>query len=152
MKFPLLFKLSVVAVLLLWPILAAHGGPARTAKAKAAAVTNAAPTVVEIPQSAFTLPANPRDGRDPFFPDSIRPYSGGIVRSKEPTRSVKVGLNGVSADFIMVNGKTIGKGEEVEVTTPGGRVKVRCLEIRLNTNSAIVEVNGERQELRLKDR
>ena len=150
MRLSLALKLSVVAVSLLCPIPATHAGPAKTAKTRAVAPTNAAPAVVKIPESTFTQPSGPRDGRDPFFPDSIRPYSGGVVVSKAPVPAVNVVLNGISADFIMVNGKTIAKGEQVEVATASGRVKVRCLEIKLSTDSAIVEVNGVRQELRRK--
>jgi hypothetical protein len=121
----------------------------------------AAPTAAQantnsVPQSIFTVPASRTQGRDPFFPDSTYWLGGGsvtpIVSPKQHIEAALV-LNGLSGTpdhrLAMINGRTMAEGEEAEVPISSGRLKVRCLII--NSNSAVVEIGGQRQELRLKE-
>jgi hypothetical protein len=59
------------------------------------------------------------------------------------------GLSGAATDpLAMINGRTMARGEDAEIVTDCGRLLVHCVDI--TTNSAIVEVGGERRELRLR--
>jgi len=113
----------------------------------AAVVTNAP---VEIPQSVFVMPTNPQEGRDPFFPESTRVYSAAMTTKKPPSAPLLLTLNGINITsehkLAMINGRTFAEGEEGEISTPNGRVQVRCVQI--NETSVIVEAGGERRELR----
>ena len=107
-----------------------------------------------IPQSVFTIPKNASEGRDPFYPNSPRPYgnTGVIQISAAPAASLLV-LNGLSGAvghrLAMINGRTIAEGESAEIPTPAGSVKVLCIEIK--ARSVFVEVAGARQELSMRD-
>jgi hypothetical protein len=126
-------------------------------KKPAAAVTNAV-AEFKIPLSVFVIPKAPQEGRDPFYPKSMRPYAqiGPIVSS--PTNSpaplnVDLKFKGRSgtADhpLAIVNNHTFEPGEEAEVLASGNRVRIRCLEIR--SDSVIIQIpGGERRELRLR--
>jgi hypothetical protein len=118
--------------------------------------TPPAPVEPEIPQSNFTLPTNDKEGKDPFFPASRRPYTtGAVVRpttTPKPLPTMNFVLNGISpsADkpFAMINGRTFGNNEEGDIVTAAGRAHIRCVEIK--ADSVIIEFRGERQELRLR--
>jgi hypothetical protein len=47
--------------------------------------------------------------------------------------------------LVIINNHTFAEGDEEDVSTPGGRIRVRCVEIR--GNSVLVEADGQRQEL-----
>lgn len=128
-----LFTLSLLCAL---GSILAQSAKAGVEKPTGAASTNA------IPQSTFV------DGRDPFFPHR-RPLVSIPVTTTNPVPvQVTLKLQGISgANLCIVNGKTLAKGEEVDITTPSGRQKVRCIEIK--EASVIVEAGGARQELRL---
>lgn len=114
------------------------------------------PAEPEIPQSLFSIPTNPKEGKDPFFPASARPYTSGTpVRTNtivKPGPAVDFVLNGISGSaekpLAMINGRTFEKNEEGDITTTGGRVHIRCVEIK--ADSAIIEFRGERRELKLR--
>jgi hypothetical protein len=102
----------------------------------------------DIPRSVFTVPANPKEGRNPFFP------SEGTEGSKRPSPDSRAivlkGLSGKPTERLaMINNRTFAEGEEGEVSTPSGKVKIRCVEIK--TDSVVIEVGGERRELRMSD-
>lgn len=110
--------------------------------------------VIEVPRSEFVFPSKASDGRDPFFPLSTR-----IRAEVKPANSttpkpvsVSLTLNGISGTeskrYALINGKTFVVGDQLEVPVGDARVRVLCVEIR--EDAAIVEVNGSRQELRLK--
>jgi hypothetical protein len=124
------------------------GGAAAT-DAKLSAATNAA----AIPQSVFTLPSANSSVKDPFFPKSTRL----AAMERIPTNRVAVvaadlvlkGLSGrPDAPLATINDMTFGVGEERDVRTAAGRVRVRCVEINLGDESVVVEVAGTRRELR----
>jgi hypothetical protein len=127
--------------------------PAPTASKSAGTQTNA--PEAEIPVSVFTMPANPKEGKDPFFPnrvlDKVAPQP---IVNKEGAKPVPVALilNGLSGSanrpLAIINNYTFAKGEEADVRSGTSRVHVRCVDIK--EDYVIVEVNGQRQELRLR--
>jgi hypothetical protein len=103
-----------------------------------------------VPRSVFVVPTNSVEGRDPFFPNRL----AGASSTKHPVSKIPpLILNGISGTpehrLVMINGRTMAEGEEPEVPTSAGRVRVRCIKIK--ADSVLVEVNGEPQELRLRD-
>jgi len=102
----------------------------------------------DIPLSQFVMPANPKAGRDPFFPSSMHPYA---IKSaaKAVVAEVSLTLNGITpGKFVMINGRTFSEGEEGDIKTAAGPRRVRCLKIK--EDSAIIEMDGGRRELRLR--
>lgn len=134
--------------------LAATGAPAAPAKASTAAAPTVAakPASQEIPQSVFTIPASPTEGRNPFFPDTA---PGRDLVRPSPTNAVPTSsfvLNGISSPPVrtaIINNRTFVIGEEAEVKLPGGgKTLIKCAEIK--DDSAVIVVNGQRRELKLR--
>lgn len=104
-----------------------------------------------IPQSVFTVPHSSGDGCNPFFPRSkvvTEAPKPDQVRQLDPAELVLNGISNAAKPTAMFNGKTFEVGEEGEVKLKNGsRIRIRCLEIK--SDSAIIEVNGVRTELRL---
>src|SRR5262249_14759260 len=133
-------------------LFAAPGQKEGAAQKKATNVLVAEP---EVPASVFVIPTEPKEGKDPFFPMSRRPYVRTMAHTmtNAPTQSVKLLLNGISRKLAMINGRTFSEGEEGDVNTDSGRRHIRCVKIR--EESAIVDIleNGtaiDRQELKLR--
>jgi len=125
--------------------------PAKTdnrPKMSAGSVSNSAEP--DVPLSQFVLPANPKAGRDPFFPGSMHPYASKPSTNKPVAAEVTLTLNGITpGKFVMINGRTFSEGEEGDIkTTGGGSAHVRCLKIK--EDSAIIQVDGVQRELRLR--
>lgn len=126
---------------------------APVAPVKTPAVTNA---VEIIPQSVFLTSSPTQTLRDPFFPDSARRPTATPVattRTNLPaTTAVDLKLKAIfgttQRPLATINSTTFGLGEEHDLTTTAGRIKVRCLEIRLEDETVIVEAAGTRRELR----
>ena len=100
-------------------------------------------------RSIFILPSNPKEGRDPFFPDSTRPYklaAAANPRAADVTSLVVKGFSG-SADhrLVIINNHTFAAGDEGDVITSAGRIHLSCIEVK--TNSVVIEVGGQRHEL-----
>jgi hypothetical protein len=123
----------------------------------AAAKTNAAPAEPEPPKSAFIIPASPQEGKDPFFPQSTRLFKVPIVPpattgTNPPAVVVELLLKGVSGAanrrLAIINNRTFETGEEGEVTSSMGPVRITCKEI--NADSVRVLVNGQERTLRLR--
>jgi hypothetical protein len=99
-------------------------------------------------RSVFVIPATPQEGRDPFFPDSTRVHEESGVRNRSAAISALV-IRGFSGPpnhrMVIINNHTFGVGDEGDVKTSGGRVHLRCAEIR--TNSVIIEISGMKREL-----
>jgi hypothetical protein len=136
-KFSLWLKLAPLAVVL---------AAALPTLAAPVAETNAPP---QMTRSIFNQPASPRDGRDPFFPNSDRPYRSQVVPgSSAPDVSALV-IQGILGSpphqLVIINKVTFGVGDEYEVRTPQGRIRITCLEI--HDNSAVIESDGQRHEL-----
>jgi hypothetical protein len=99
-------------------------------------------------RSVFAQPASPSEGRDPFFPESQRPYQSTVVATHavEITVLTIKGISGMPGHrMAIINNHTFGAGDEGDVLTSNGRVHVRCVEIRADT--VMVEVNGQKSEL-----
>jgi hypothetical protein len=144
--FTIVLSLSAIVVL---SAVAGNSAPA--------AKTPAAKAEVEpvIPQSVFSIPTNGGAAHDPFFPSRIIQAEAPKVTTNAAPRASNIGclvLKGLSGTpsnpLAMVNGRTMTRGEDAEITTECGKLLVHCVDI--TTNSAIVEVGGERRELRLR--
>ena len=121
--------------------------------------TNAPPVEIPIPISHFAMPSEKGSGKDPFYPDSTRFQPAVPTQSKagKPVVVVaEVKINGFSGTpekpFVILNNVTFGTGDEQKVPVGNSRLNVRCLEIRVADQIAIIEVNGERRELRFLNR
>ena len=104
-----------------------------------------APSVqAEPPKSVFVLPDSPKEGRDPFFPNSIRPYQDRPAPGGAPELS-SLKLEGITRArghvFVIINNVTFGVGDEADVKTPTGKVDVRCVQIK--TDSVVVVAGGQ---------
>jgi hypothetical protein len=136
----------LLAALGLGGVFGAHAAPLPLAP------TNTVPGAPEIPKSVFTVPSSPQEGRDPFFPNSMRLYAmpaTGTATNAAPAATTLV-LSGISQGghrLAIINNLPFEVGEAKEVLVPGGRAKIRCVEIR--ADSVLVEVGGEVRELRL---
>ena len=130
--------------------------PATLATRPAApATTNAASVEVPIPQSVFIVPSSHVEGVDPFFPLSTRLIVAPPTTStNKPAQVAQLVINGLSGTperpLVIINGITFGLGDKLDLPKAQGRTRVRCLEINLNDETAIVEVNGERRALRFR--
>jgi hypothetical protein len=144
--------LALAVVLTARPLVA--GGTA----SKDAAGKTADPAIVsalapvDIPQSVFVISGNPRECRNPFFPQSVPVGPLPTPRASSADMSSFV-LNGITSPpkrTAMINGSTFEVGEEHEVRVPSGaKVMVKCEEI--GTDSAVIIVSGVRQQLRLRN-
>ena len=145
--------ITLPLVLAVLPVIAGGAGSKNAAaqtKGIDPAITSAlAP--VDIPQSVFVISGNPRECRNPFFPQALAPTPLPAPKASSADLSSFV-LNGITSPpkrTAMINGSTFEVGEEHEVRVPGGaKVMVKCEEIR--TDSAVIIVSGVRRELRLR--
>jgi len=117
--------------------------------AMAAPVTQpAAPEVVS--RSVFVMPTNPQEGRDPFYPNSTRPYENAPAAKKIVGDVTSLVLRGISGPpdhrLAIINNRTLGVGDEQDLTTPQGRIHIRCVEIK--ANSVVIESSGQNHELK----
>ena len=131
--------------------LAAAGAPAVFAE-----LPKAAPAKVVPAHSVFVMPSSSRDGRDPFYPESQRPYEEAVVQVAKP-HTVDVAsftITGHSVEngheMVIINKHTFAVGDEGEVMTSAGRVHVRLVEI--HGNVAVVEANGGRREIAISNK
>ena len=151
-------KPLLLAALLLWlafPSLAAQT-KTNSPPSPASAPTNALPAQLEIPKSVFLIPTTPQQGKDPFFPRSMRLFTSAVVSTnlQQPTPAVTVelklkGISGtVARRLAIINNRTFEANEEGAVSTASGPVRIRCLEIR--ADSVLVQIGGEQRILQLR--
>lgn len=136
------------------------GAAAITSKATAMPMKQVAPPPpVEIPSSVFVIPASTNRAmyKDPFFPRSSRPYNETtpVVTNKTNPPAPTLVLNGLSGTaekpLAVINNVTFGVGDFGDVfLAPGKRLPVQCLEINLQTRTAVVQYSGQRKTLQLK--
>lgn len=110
------------------------------------------PPVMQIPESVFVIPASPREGRNPFFPQSMTEVVPVVKAAPKGPDLNTIVLNGISSPprpTAMVNGRTFEQGEAGEIKLPGGhRVMLQCVEI--GKDSVVIQVDNQRRELRLR--
>jgi hypothetical protein len=116
----------------------------------------AVPAKPEIKQSVFIMPVNPKEGRDPFFPNSMRVYRDIPVKQDGGIAIGSLKLSGMSGSgtslIATINNHNFAVGEEAEITTTQGRVRLRCIAINPQTRSVTIQVSsGQMQELFLPD-
>ena len=109
-----------------------------------------------VPEAVFHIPKNPKEGKDPFFPKSIRPY--GVdptpkkVEEKKPVVA-DLALRGISGTpekpLAIINTTTFAVGEENDVLTQAGRLRLRCLDINASEGTVLIQMGGEQRQLRL---
>jgi hypothetical protein len=128
---------------LLAPIASIFCTPAVWADAPTAAVK------ADSSRSVFVVPASPKEGCDPFFPDSNRLFETLAPPPKHGIEATSLVFRGISGSpthpFAIINNHTFAQGDDGDVLTPEGRIHVRCIEIK--QNSVLVEYNGQRHEL-----
>ena len=118
-------------------------------QAPAATPAKAAPVFVP-PRSVFTQPASPRDGRDPFFPESSGVYDRyAATTHASAENATTLAVKGYSVSngrpIVIINNHSFMAGDEGDVLSGSSRAHIRCLEIRPGT--VVVEVNGARHEI-----
>jgi hypothetical protein len=93
----------------------------------------------------------PAVGKDPFFPKSHRrdpslPVEE-VKKQVDQTLILKGIVGSVNRRIAVINDETMESGEESSVRTPGGHVKVKCLEIA--PDYVVIQVEGEPQTRKL---
>jgi hypothetical protein len=118
-----------------------------------AAAPPAPPAVTNTPaMSVFTMPTSAKEGRDPFFPTSMRPYQEAAADNPNqgPDYSA-IKLGGISRTsrnvLCIINGETFAKDDEAFVKTPTGKIHVRCIQI--DSSSVIIDAAGQIITLKL---
>lgn len=153
------FPLATVASL---PLLAILSATAAAPPAQNPAPAAKAPVV--FPQSVFVDDLT--KGKDPFFPSTSRRVDKAAVAAaaaaaNSQTATAKptveqVQLKGIldSANrrLALINNRTFAAGEQAEVKTAAGKLRLQCLEIR--SHSVVVQLAGEtqRRELHLNEK
>lgn len=131
---------KLVAVLL--PMAAVGLSPLMAAPPVAPAADTKVPS-----QSVFVMPASPKEGRDPFFPNSFHPYQEAQAQSGAQPELSSLTAEGISRSgnrvFAVINGETFAVGDEDDVKTPTGKIHVRCIKINASSNSVVVEAGGQ---------
>ena len=154
---PAALRLSATLAWLALAFLAARAqAPAAAVAPATNVVSNTTAFDFAAPKSVFILPKSPKEGKDPFFPRSPRPYASTIVvrtnQAVETPSTVELRLQGISGPperrLAIINNRTFGAGEDGEVPSQAGRVHIRCLEIK--SDSVVVTIGSERRELRLR--
>jgi len=111
--------------------------PLKAAPSVPSAGTNA-------PQSVFVMPDGLKEGRDPFFPNSTRPYRDRPAPAGASELS-DLKIDGITRArghvFVIINNETFGVGDEADVKTPTGKLHIRC--VRINDNDVTVEAGGQ---------
>ena len=107
-----------------------------------AAAPVAQPAVPEVvSRSTFVIPKNPKEGRDPFFPNSTRLYETVLPAQPHVADVSSLVLKGISGPsdhrLAIINNRTFGVGDEANLATPQGPIHVRCVEIK--AGSVVIE-------------
>jgi hypothetical protein len=116
-----------------------------------AAVPVAQPAAPElVTRSTFANPTSPKDGRDPFYPNSLRPFDTVTAARPHTGDMSSLVLKGISGPpdhrLVIINSHTLGVGDEENIVTPQGPIHIRCVEIK--ERSVVIESGGQRHELK----
>ena len=122
--------------------------PATTNAAAKLAVTTAKAAPAP-PRAIFIQPTSNRDGHDPFYPESGRPFESAAASAPHAVELTTLAVKGFSVvrgrPMVIINNHSFMVGDEGDVIGTGGRAHLRCVEIRSDT--VIVEINGSRHEI-----
>ena len=138
--------------------------------APAAGTNNVPPAKVPTANAPLVLPKSVfvddlTKGKDPFFPGTARRVDKTAVAAAAlaasasmPTKptveliQLKGLFNSTNRRLALINNRTFETGEQAEVKTTDGKVRLRCLEIR--PRSVIILLPGEtqRRELHLNEK
>lgn len=131
---------------IIWILLAIAAWPVAAAPMSAALVDTNAQV-----KSVFIMPTSPSEGRDPFFPNSTRPYEDFVTKRPLDLTSLEIkGFSDIAGRrFVIVNNHSFAAGEEGDVLTPQGRIHIRCLSV--GADSVLVESAGVRHLLKFSD-
>ena len=105
--------------------------------------------------SSFVMPANPAQGRDPFFPEStMRLYaSNSQSQSHAPVLTdlvLKSILGAPPRLLAIINNHTFATGDAGDVIVPSGqRIHIYCTDINLQAGTVTVEAGGASETLHL---
>lgn len=131
-----------------WAVLLLGGGLRAATTNLIATATNTPPPTINT--NEFKSIFDPK-GRDPFFPKSTR-------QSVEPSNdgdaapTVVLAVKGFSGygnhRMAIINDHTFMVGEESEVVSAGGRIRIRCVEIR--DGVAVVTIGNAPQKIELR--
>jgi len=106
------------------------------------------------PKSTFAMPAAPAEGRDPFFPNSPRPYQTGVApkaNNAAPLAEVlfvKTIMPSSRGAFAVINNHTFAPGEDGTVKTSDGRfITIHCVDVNMQTGDVTIEYSGARTVL-----
>ena len=164
-----LLKITTTVAAIAFTAIAASAAPSTiTAAAKAAPAPNkqkkemtATAQRVEavVARSEFSLPRKVTEGRDPFFPNSTRPYGAGATTKavgESSVSEVEFVLKGISGTaeqpLAIINTTTFTTGEENEIIIKSKRIKIRCIEINMTSGTVLIEHAGARRQLKLQTR
>jgi len=110
-------------------------------------------------KSVFTMPNSPKEGRDPFFPNSSRPYESSPAAKTVNNamlhtlkiKSIQPGGNGQV--FAIINNHAFARGEEgTVINDEGQRINIRCLDINAAAGTVTIESAGARATLNFSDK
>jgi hypothetical protein len=117
----------------------------------------AAPASQPVPPPKSIFSFDPKSSKDPFFPKTHR-FESLIVKSNDlplpppplfPEEIRCQGFSGTpSRPMVIINNKTVEKGEAFDLLIKGQRVRVRCVDIL--DKRVVLEVNGVTKELKLR--
>lgn len=131
---------------IIWTLLAAGAGPVAAAPASPVDTNTPVPSI-------FIMPTSPSEGRDPFFPNSIRPYEDSVAKHHTQVDITSLQIKGISEiaghRYVIINNHSFGEGDEGDVITSDGRIHIRCLSI--GTDSVLVESGGAQHVLKFSD-
>jgi hypothetical protein len=92
-------------------------------------------------------------GRDPFFPNSSRQALQANAENGGDQPAVVLVLKGISGStsrrLAIINDRTFAVGDEDEVLTAAGRIRIRCVEIRDDAAEVVIDGSPEKIDLRL---
>ena len=147
--FAILFFALGVGVASSAPATNSSANNATAAKGVAAKGVAAKAAPAPPPRATFLQPASNRDGRDPFYPESARPFEAAAASAPHAVEVTTLTVKGFSIvrgrPMVIINNHSFMVGDEGDVIGVGGRAHLRCVEIRSAT--VVVEVNGARHEI-----
>ena len=142
--------LADLVLVLAWLTVTAAG--AQTNAPTAQPSTNE--VLAAIPQSFFV--SVPTQGKDPFFPNSIR-RGGGPPPPPPPTNHLTslpvLKLQGITGPanrrLALINNRVFGVGESGSVNAGGKKVTIKCEKIGPRSASIVESPSGQKEELHL---